>query len=306
VSKFIVSGSHATPRIDHGLAVHDNHLYVAGGATVGVTPFTCVSSVEFGRIHGNGSVDHVRASMSLPSAVTLNGLHASGGYLYAFSGGPLSQASYDGSVWSARIAGNGELGTWSLVSSGPKTNLGVVVRHGNHVYAVGGFNATWQKGIFRSSFIVGGQMTPWVAQPDLGLAPAGHAAAVCGDFLYVQDSTGKIYWSRISPNGDLSVWKNQGDPLAARISASLVSNGHSLFLSGGYHTAPGEYSDVCVAHVNADGSPREFKRVTTFPGPRDGVRTIVHGEHLVISGGEDPSGNPVPDFLTAHVGSGKF
>ncbi len=243
-----------------GAVVHDDHLYVVGGAN-GPGGKHLLRSVERARLlpgGGLGSWETLPVRLELPRrcaklAVVGDHLYALGGF-----GGTLLD-----SVERAPFLPDGMLGPWTLVDARltmPRY-VNAVHRHGDAVYVIGGHRETEGTGLRAVEYAVaraGAPLGPWWRTAALQQGRYALAAAAHGEHLYALGGLdGAVYTevvekARIGPDGTLSAWQRTTPLSSPRANFGVVVHRNRLYVIGGTNR-DGYYRSVEYASFDADG-----------------------------------------------------
>ncbi len=198
----------------------------------------------------------------------------------------------------ARINPDGSLSAWQ---PGPSLNTErgyfSVVRHGNHLYAVGGGRGQNGKELLatveRAPIRDDGTLGEWSVEPSIMNIPRRCVKlAVIGNTLYAFGGYGGILLdtieqAAINPDGSLGEWLVSNDTmLVARYVHGRVKIANGIYNIGGHSKVGGAgISDVSWSKTDAEGFFLPWKKTAPLQTGRYALATATYNGYLYAIGG---------------------
>ncbi|UCH33693.1 MAG: Ig-like domain-containing protein [Armatimonadota bacterium] len=304
-------GSLAAGRAYAGIAVANEHVFIAGG-----WDGTAVcASVYSAAIAADGSLGSWQPVASLPAAARGLSLVAAEGRLFA-CGGQLTSGDYTGAVYAAAVTAHGELQPWAGVSVLPEALAWHgTVRAGSHIYVAGGVNALGARDAVYSAQLTPGGLGAWyqcgtLATPSYGaagLGAGGHLMLLGGDT--VSGPVAGIAAAALAPGGGMGSWyATPADtdilPKPLRYHACARSSDW-VYAAGGYSSSGGLSSAVYCCAI-ADGCVGPVAPVTSLVEANGSPAAAANSSHAYILGGRTSSGYTAAAYCAAIAQNGSL
>ncbi len=185
----------------------------------------------------------------------------------------------------------------------------------NKIFVVGGSAVTGQShtNIISSVSGLGGTLSAWdfLSSP-MPTALIFHSGAQKDNFVYVLGgkeentppamSVDKVFLGIINDTDLIESWTQLNSlPKKLQIGAAVIAN-NGIYFAGG-ETEPGSAwnQNIYFAEINADGSLGTWQDAGILPEPNKGFGMIEHNGHLIVIGGEGPSGHHISKVYTAPI-----
>lgn len=225
-----------------------------------------------------------------------------GPFLYVFGGATDAFTAMSDAVYRARIADDGSLGSFSVVSKmpGPRSGHALAFHHGI-VFLAGGTrglgghhgSSLTAGSIFASIDADTGDLGAWKEGPSMPLALMHATATVVRDFVYVvggvvSNPETQVLRTRIV-DGEVEPYVVLHELPSPRSHHTAFAWGDSLYLVGGLDKdptkSPPSLSDVVRAPVSCDGALGPFVSAGTLPGGMSVQGVLVHDGAVYLGGG---------------------
>ncbi|MDX1252911.1 MAG: hypothetical protein IDH49_11805 [Gammaproteobacteria bacterium] len=286
------------PRRALAAAVAGDYLYVVGGID---DNDGYVRQTEYARINRDGTLGPWRITSSLNEGRFYLATVASDGYLYAIGGatGPRGDDNQPiASVERARINPDGSLGAWELANylTTPRRGL-KVVKHRNHIYAIGGYNGIFLKSVERVDVRPDGTLGDWQLEKEASAIDRYiHSAAILDGKIYLlgghvrspdKMSYGDVEMASIGPGAALTPWQIERSSLQTPrfIASAFAMNGY-LYMSGG-HDGQYRLDSVEYAPVDTEGHAGKWSYTAKLGTARSAAAVATHGNAVYVLGGMD-------------------
>ncbi|HOU91646.1 MAG TPA: hypothetical protein PLU22_11415, partial [Polyangiaceae bacterium] len=296
IDAWIETASFDTGRFNLGVAVHDRHLYLVGGANQGLFGREVLADVQVATLNGDGTVGAWVNATALPAPVVDAAVFAYDGFLFVTGGEVDADGTQTDAVWSAPLGADGAVGAWSSATSLPEPRDGAsaVVYH-DVVYLVGGRGASGVADqVHRARLGPGGAIGPWEATSPLLREHVDLGVAVVGEQLYALggwDAGGVLETERtaIGADGTLGAWAYTTPLPGVRSSGMGLAYGDHVYLvSGDNGTITGMQRDGVFAAVGPDGALGAWSTLGhDYAGGRTGAGVVVYDGWLYVLGGWD-------------------
>jgi len=286
----------ATGRFNLGVAVHDRHLYVVGGANQGLFSRTALGDVQVALLNGDGTVGAWSSTTGLPGPRVNAAVFAYDGFLFVAGGEVDVDGTLTDAVWSAPLGADGAVGAWSSAGSLPEPRDGAsAIVHHDVVYLVGGRGASGVADrVHRARLGSGGAVGPWEADTPLLREHVDLGVAVVGERLYAfggWDAGGVLETevTALGADGTLGAWAYSTPLPGVRSSGMGFAYGEHVYLvSGDDGTITGMQRDGVFAPVGPDGALGAWSPLAhPYDGGRTGAGVVVYDGWLYVLGGWD-------------------
>lgn len=280
------------------------YIYLAGGGANG----TAGTSVSYTEVDRNGLLLGWKSTEALTTARTGAKAYVIRNYLYVMGGYASGDVPVD-VVERAKInLSDGSLGKFTKVGtlSGLSKGMDVEYRHG-YIYLAGGTSTTVQRALLLPDGTLGTQK----ALPGHQGLPTAQAGQIVSNhfFLYflTPGNSKKIYFSRVTRNGELSGWC-ENTPLPQKTKSSSAYLDGRIMLLYNIEKADGTLDNRIYLSSLRDGTgePRggglqkwicsDAKKAAVLKRPRKQATAIVTRGYLYVLGGID-SGSTTLDSV---------
>jgi len=285
-----------TGRFNLGVAVHDRHLYVVGGANQGLFGREALADVQVALLNGDGTVGAWSSTTGLPGPVVDAAVFAYDGFLFVAGGELDTDGTPTDAVWSAPLAADGTVGAWSGTTSLPEPRDGATaVVHHDVVYLVGGRNGSGVADqVLLGRLAPGGSVGPWEVTTPMLREHVDLGAAVVDERLYAfggWDGGGVLEAevAAIGADGTLGAWAYTTPLPGVRSSGMGFAYGDHVYLvSGDDGTITGMQRDGVFAAVGPDGALGAWATLAhEYAGGRTGAGVVVYDGWIYVLGGWD-------------------
>jgi hypothetical protein len=282
-------------------------LPVAGGVCSGAgsvvfcSPGSMPNTIGIGLANADGTINAIGSSAPAPGP--LAGAFLAGRTFYYVSSTGISgmPVNADGSLGAAFSAGT--------VPTNKSPTFNVI---GNHVYAVGGFDASNNavKTVERASFNADHTLTAFAdAGVQLTQPRALHSSLLIGNKLYVLSGLGtaasSVESASIAGDGALGAFADAGVTLSSgRPGANAVTIGHALYVIGGIDSSSGvSLGSIARASIRSDGGLDPFSDAGVgLVNPRHFFGAGIFGNYLYVFGGHHNTAGGI-DLVTVERAS---
>lgn len=255
-------------RIGASTAIHNAHLYVAGGCTSATDCTATTNNVSYAPIDVNGSLGSWNSTTAaLPAARAWGRLEVAGGSLYYMGGQSNTSTDRRTEIYYATPA-SGNISSWSTASNGlpaGRTKFGTTVWN-NRLYAVGGE----------------------------GTGTGCNASNVCNT-VYVSPA--------LTNGGDITTaWSTSSTAFNVnRSGGTLVAYANNLYLVGGYNGS-NYLSDVQYSQINSTtGLAGAWSYTSSLTRPVSNADGFAANGYLYILGGRSSATACQPASLVAPI-----
>ncbi len=273
---------------------YNGYIYLVGGLNTG----TQLSTVYSAPVRSDGTLGAWSSLNTLPGIREFVGAAAGNGYLFALGGYNGSAAT--STVYSAKINGDGTIGTWNTLNTLPQTmSLFVTLSTNGYLFIVSGDSsagaAAGALSIVYSAQINGnGTIGTWQTLNTLPALTAMGNGATDGKYIFFGggfNSSGTalstLYSAAIKSDGTIGTWATLNTiPTVLYGSQFSVANGY-LYATGGNNGST--LSTVYSAPINSDGTIGKWAAQNTLPAVRFSNTTVVGGGYLWTMGGSNGS-----------------
>ncbi|KKT77005.1 MAG: Kelch repeat type 1-containing protein, partial [Microgenomates group bacterium GW2011_GWB1_44_8] len=223
-----------TGLVEHTTVVNNGYIYALGGDNWS----SYYSTAYFAKINSDGTMGSWTNSTILPDERSRHSSIIANGYVYVIGG-------YDGSivvttVYYARLASNGSVGSWNTTTllPLPRDYHTSVVANG-YVYVIGGYDGSSSvSSVYYAALNSDGTVGTWNTTTILPKAFYIHTSTVTNGYVYVfggytGSSLTSVYYAKINRNGTLDSWYlTKTLPNALYAGSSVVANGYIYVLGG--------------------------------------------------------------------------
>ncbi len=216
----------------------NGYLFVVGGNN-GAT----ISTVYSAQILPNGTIGSWNTLNTLPLAIDRLASVAFNDYLYIFGGANASNASTS-AVYSAKINGNGTIGTWATLNTMPALLRGhaAVVSNG-YVFITGGNTGSVVSTVYSASLKTDGTIGTWQTLTALPAIHYLHQSFTANGYLYTAGGSNSVvstvYSAKINADGTIGSWTTLNTlPSVTQEFAVVTANGY-MFMMGGFNASTG-------------------------------------------------------------------
>ncbi len=179
----------------------NGYIYALGGGNTGV---------YYAKQNADGSVGVWQTGTAMPSAIADPGVVVANGYVY-FTGG-YSGGNAISTVYSAKINGDGSLGSWTTLNSlpAPRTTAPAISANG-YIYVIGGYDSGTKSTVFYAPVLNDGTLGAWATSTNsLSFAVYEHTSVVSNGYIYTLAGGGesRIQYAslpRVSITGNLDL-----------------------------------------------------------------------------------------------------
>jgi len=268
----------------------NGYVYAIGGGT----------GVYYAKLNADGSVGSwTTSSNSLPSSRTAATAVVANGYIYVM-GGILSGTGPMDTVYYAKLAADGSVGSWSTSSSTlPDLRSDATSVYANgYLYVIGGFKDAVQQSVFYAKVNADGSVGSWTTEATNILPTSGRYRATsvyANGYVYVMGGPfggADVSYARLNTNGSVGTWTNiVGSLPAVREDAtSVVSNGYVYVIGGSADSGTSGNSTVYYAKLNADGTLGSWSTAANgLPAARCRSASIIANGYAYVMGGNPGS-----------------
>ena len=290
-----------------------NRVYIVGGQTTGSG---WISSVYSATINSDGTLGTWVSGTSLPTALGETNVFVTKNYVYLVSG--WNGSSVQTNVLRAAINTDGTIGTWvnGTTMPGGACSSTLVVTN-NHIYLLGGSNATTRVNTIYSApileglndysnyyaidninYMIPGAGRPWESQYMINTTQAGditgwttsatgvmniylHVAIVTKNRVYVGAGASNVmHTAPINSDGSIGSWTNLGAvlPQSPSYGTAVVTKNRAFILGTGS-------TNIMTAPINADGTLGTWSNIGPTPAAFSNNTTFVTKNKLYIVSG---------------------
>jgi hypothetical protein len=284
-----------TPRTGASAVVVGDHIYVIGGGEGSPGPDTIHRSIEYARIHSDGSLGPWQMTTPLKTPRMFLATAAGEGMIYALGGEyfPEGQMKLLNSVERAVVEPEGQLGQWtesSPMRTPRRSPTATVV--GGFLYAIGGYNGIFLRTVERARILEGSELSPWESVPQLltiaryihgGVAKHGRIYVVGGHSQDTGRGSSGAEWASVDSDGQLGPWHATSPLLQPRFLAGSAATDDYIYVAGGFD---GRYlASVERARIQSDGNLGVWIRSASLETPREGAAVAISGDNIYVIGG---------------------
>ncbi|MDZ7744294.1 MAG: LamG-like jellyroll fold domain-containing protein [Candidatus Saccharibacteria bacterium] len=293
-------GTFTDARFGHTSVVHDNNLYIMGGANGSNT-------IRWATIGEDGTFGSWN-SASLPVSQNWHAAVAYNGYMY-ISGGLVG--GYTNNVYYSSINNDGTIGSWSLT-----TGLnGARAFHNMHayqgfMYVTGGMTSSNNYfNVEYASINNDGTIGSWsTVSSGFATDRRQHASLIYNGTMYIiggydgATNLDDVQYASIDSNGDITNnWTSGTNLSSARFDPGVVAYKGFLYTAGGNDGTQLDTTELVA--INPDGSIESWEETSSFSNPREGHTMELYGERLYIAGGWNGS-TSYNDVQAAKINNG--
>ena len=272
-----------------GAVTYNSFVYMLAGRD---NSLNALNAVEYAPLNANGSLGSWTTSPNnLPGAMWRPAVTEYNGYLYVLGG--LTNGGPVNTVYYAKIANDGSVGTWATGAtlSDAEHSMAIAAYNG-YMYLFGGADAGGNVStVYSAAINVNGSLGSWTTTTALPQAERRQHAVVYGGYVYVvgglAGSNSTAIYSAALNGGTVGTWNTLSTVLpSAMIDFSVAENNGYIYLTGGNN---GSYlSSVYYAPLSSGGQMGNWTQsANSLPGVEEGLSAVTYNNFLYVLGGDN-------------------